>query len=107
MESILVLRILIPIDGGPFARRTIALHDDETTAATHTVLKFFRDKNWNFELVTRTGIAGDEIAKLARSNRFDLVVRGTHGHGAFMSLVLGSTAQRVHARCKTPVLLIR
>jgi len=37
----------------------------------------------------------------------DVLVMGSHGHGAFKSLVLGSVAMRVAARCDTPLLLIR
>ena len=58
-------------------------------------------------LVTREGIPGDEIAAVAGSGKFDLVVMGSHGHGAIGALLMGSTAQRVLAHCSTPVLLIR
>jgi nucleotide-binding universal stress UspA family protein len=32
---------------------------------------------------------------------------GSHGHSALGALFMGSTAQRVLAKCSTPVLLIR
>jgi len=83
------------------------MHADETEAATKGVMAYFSQKGWNARLVTAIGIAGDEIAKLAESGKFDLVVMGTHGHGALASLFLGSTAQRVLHVCRTPVLLIR
>lgn len=140
------MRILMPIDGSPFTKKTVAylaahdemfgkadeytliyvqspippraaravgrelvhrFHADETEAATRAILKFFSSKGWKYRLVTRTGNAGEEIAALAASERFDLIVMGSHGHGALMSLLMGSTAQRVLATCKTPVLLIR
>jgi nucleotide-binding universal stress UspA family protein len=50
---------------------------------------------------------GDEIAAHARKNRLDMLVLGSHGHGAFTSVVLGSVATRVAARCETPLLVIR
>jgi nucleotide-binding universal stress UspA family protein len=50
---------------------------------------------------------GDEIAEYARKNRLDMLFMGSHGHGAFTSVVLGSVATRVAARCDTPLLLIR
>lgn len=83
------------------------LHADETTAACKGVLPYFKQKGWPHKVVTKVGNAGDEIAKLAASGKFDLIVMGTHGHGALASLVLGSTSQRVLANCNVPVMLIR
>lgn len=53
------------------------------------------------------GHAGEAIAKKAENEGFELVVMGSHGHGAFASVVLGSVATRVLAACAVPVLLIR
>ena len=83
------------------------LHADETQAATKGVMAYFKQKGWSARLVTREGIPGDEIAAVAGSGKFDLVVMGSHGHGAIGALLMGSTAQRVLAHCSTPVLLIR
>lgn len=55
----------------------------------------------------RATAAGDAIAAYARKRRLDVLVMGSHGHGAFKSLVLGSVAMRVAASCDTPLLLIR
>jgi nucleotide-binding universal stress UspA family protein len=49
---------------------------------------------------------GDEIAAFAVHRKLDLLVMGTHGHGALKSLLLGSVAMRVAARCTTPLLLV-
>ena len=43
----------------------------------------------------------------AKRGKFDLVVMGSHGHGLFRNLVLGSVATRVLAACTVPVLIIR
>ncbi|WP_298235651.1 universal stress protein [uncultured Azohydromonas sp.] len=48
-----------------------------------------------------------EIARLANSGRFHLVVMGSHGRGALGAAVLGSVAQKVLASTKTPVLIVR
>lgn len=53
------------------------------------------------------GNPGDAIAAHARKRRLDVLVMGSHGRGAFDSLVLGSVAMRVAARCDKPLLLIR
>lgn len=53
------------------------------------------------------GHAADVIARTAHERRSDLIVMGSHGHGALGNVVLGSVATRVLASCGTPVLLIR
>ena len=49
---------------------------------------------------------GDEIARYVVRRRLDLLVMGTHGQGALRSVLLGSVAMRVAARCSTPLLLV-
>jgi nucleotide-binding universal stress UspA family protein len=51
--------------------------------------------------------AGDAIAAEVARCGDDLLVMGSHGHGALATLLLGSVATRVAARCTTPLLLIR
>lgn len=51
--------------------------------------------------------AGDAIAAHARKRQLDVLVMGSHGQGAFRSLVLGSIAMRVAARSDKPLRLIR
>jgi nucleotide-binding universal stress UspA family protein len=52
------------------------------------------------------GAAHHEIIDYARKQGVDLIVMGTHGHGALTHLLLGSVAERVvrHALC--PVLVV-
>ena len=57
--------------------------------------------------LSQVGPAGETIAKLATEGQFDLLVMGTHGHGAFGKLVMGSVSTQVLANCTTPVLLVR
>lgn len=55
----------------------------------------------------KVGHAGESIAKLADSGRFDLLIMGSHGHGTLVNLVMGSVATQVLANSKVPVLLVR
>jgi nucleotide-binding universal stress UspA family protein len=57
--------------------------------------------------VRLVGDAGDEIAAHAKKEALDLIVLGSHGRGSFTSMVLGSVAMRVAARCRTPLLIVR
>ena len=51
--------------------------------------------------------AGDTIAADVARQQDDLLVMGSHGHGAVSTLLLGSVATRATAHCKAPVLLVR
>jgi nucleotide-binding universal stress UspA family protein len=53
------------------------------------------------------GEAAEQIAKRAERADIDLIVMGSHGHGAMMQLMFGSVTNGVLARTKKPVLLVR
>jgi nucleotide-binding universal stress UspA family protein len=55
----------------------------------------------------KVGPAGETIAAFAKEGNFDMVIMGSHGHGALARLVTGSVTTEVLARCGVPVLLIR
>jgi nucleotide-binding universal stress UspA family protein len=47
------------------------------------------------------------IVETAASERCDLIVMGSHGHGALGQLLLGSVTARVAATCAVPLLIVR
>jgi nucleotide-binding universal stress UspA family protein len=57
--------------------------------------------------MAKVGAPGELIASTAAKGGYDLLMLGSHGHGALVNLVTGSVATKVLAQCKTPVLLIR
>lgn len=59
------------------------------------------------EPITMVGSPGQAIAQLAKRGRYDLVVMGSHGHGALGGLLLGSVTTKVLAQSKVPVLIVR
>jgi len=71
------------------------------------VRAFAQQNGWTLDTRQVVGHAGDVIAELAESGKYDLVIMGSHGHGALTGAVLGSVATRVLAKCQTPVLLVR
>ena len=68
---------------------------------------FFSKHGIDAAFVGKSGVAGDVIAATARAGKFDLLIMGSHGHGAIARLVLGSVASRVLASCETPLLILR
>jgi len=57
--------------------------------------------------IALVGSPGRLIAQQATEGKFDLVVMGSHGHGALAGLVMGSTVNTVLAACKVALQIVR
>lgn len=57
--------------------------------------------------VLKVGHPGALVAQEAEEGGHDLVLMGSHGHGAFVGMLLGSTVSKVLAASKKPVLVVR
>ena len=57
--------------------------------------------------VLTKGAAADQIVRLARTRKADLVVMGTHGLTGLSRLVMGSVAMRVVSGAACPVMTVR
>ncbi len=53
------------------------------------------------------GLLGETIARYAQEGGFELILMGSHGHGALGRLVTGSVTTRVLSHCQVAVLLVR
>jgi len=85
-----------------------AYYADEGEKILHPIREFLDQRNLAATFLSKTGSSvGEVIAKTAESEGFNLILLGSHGHGALSGLVLGSVASHVLAGCKTPVLIIR
>lgn len=84
-----------------------AYYADECERILAPVAKFLARHGINAKSSWKVGHAGQEIAKLADEGGFDLLIMGSHGHGALANLVMGSVTTQVLAHCKVPVLLVR
>ena len=80
---------------------------DEAEKVLAPVTKFLLRHKIDAKSAWKTGHAGESIAEMAESGKFDLVVMGSHGHGTLVNLVMGSVATQVLAHCKVPILLVR
>ncbi|MBK6295357.1 MAG: universal stress protein [Rhodoferax sp.] len=82
-------------------------YTEESEKIIGPVTKFLLRHGIDAKSEWKVGHAGQMIAKFAESGKFDLLVMGSHGHGAVMNLVMGSVATQVLAHCRVPVLMVR
>ena len=81
-------------------------HAEEGEKVLSPVVKFMARQGVQLKTMTKVGPAGETIAKVAESGKYDLIVMGTHGHGSLGKLVMGSVSTQVLANCQVPVLLV-
>jgi nucleotide-binding universal stress UspA family protein len=82
-------------------------HREVTKKVLRPVTKFLLRHGIDAKTVAKVGHAGETISNAADSGKFDMVVMGSHGHGLWANLIMGSVATQVLANCKVPVLLVR
>ena len=82
-------------------------HREESEKILAPVTKFLLRHGIDAKSAWKSGAVGATIARYAANGKFDLVVMGSHGHGALMNMVMGSVATQVLAQCEVPVLLMR
>ncbi len=82
-------------------------YKDEAEKVIAPVSKFLVRHGIDAKSAWKVGPAGETIAKFADAGKFDLLIMGSHGHGALVNLVMGSVATQVLAHSKIPVLLVR
>lgn len=80
---------------------------DETEKVMTPVAEFLKRHGINARSDWKVGPIGETIAKYGDEGKFDLLIMGSHGHGALGNLVMGSVATQVLAHSKVPVLLVR
>jgi nucleotide-binding universal stress UspA family protein len=107
--SVLAVVLPLPHRAAAFATEDIVqnYYFDDAEQVLRPVRAYLEDRAIDAKCDYVIGHPGKCIAQAAEEGGHDLVVMGSHGHGAAASLVLGSVAAKVLALCKTPVLLIR
>jgi nucleotide-binding universal stress UspA family protein len=89
------------------AEATRTYHAEEAERILAPAFKFLARHGINPSSSWKLGHPGEAISKFADSGQFDMVVMGSHGHGALGNLVMGSVATQVLAQCTVPLLLVR
>lgn len=80
---------------------------EEAEAALTPSEKLLRKHEIPFRAEYRVGDIANEIQDYVKKNKIDMIVMGSHGHGALQNLVMGSTATKVLAVTKVPVMIVR
>ena len=80
---------------------------EEGDKAIAVATRVLDDASVPYRSALRVGDVLDEIAKYVKKARIDLIVMGSHGHGAIAGLALGSVTAKVIAALRTPVLIVR
>lgn len=86
---------------------TQSYYEDDAEVALRPVRKALAGLGKEASYSWVIGHPADAIVRKAEEDKADLIVMGSHGHGALANVVLGSVATRVLASCKVPVLVIR
>ena len=73
---------------------------DEGDKVMNPVCKFLERHGVTPKRILKVGAVGE-------TGKFDLLVMGSHGHGALATLVMGSVTTQVLAHSKVPVLIVR
>lgn len=82
-------------------------HSDEAKKVLQPTLASFTTEGLKADTAWKTGQIGDTIASFAEQGGYEMIIMGSHGHGALSRLVMGSVSSQVLAQCGVPVLLIR
>jgi nucleotide-binding universal stress UspA family protein len=82
-------------------------HEEEARKVLGPIERFLNRHDVPFTMVWSVGAPGEEIVRVARKRKADMIVMGTHGHGVLGRALLGSVAQRVITDSEVPVLLVK
>ena len=87
-------------------RDNVAIH--EVLHAFSENVKAGQDQDFvTDEIIVEKGNPVERILTVADDRNCDLIVVGSHGHGALEEALIGSTAKKVIRRSKKPVLVVR
>lgn len=82
-------------------------YDEESKAALAPAEELLRKHGVPFKGGYLIGDIAQQIDGYAKKYGIDMIVMGSHGHGSFKNLIMGSVATKVLASTTVPVLLVR
>ena len=89
-------------------KRAVAKYErEESEAALAVAERVLDEASIPYRSSWVIGDIARQVGAYVKKNRIDLLVMGSHGHGAFKSLALGDTAPKLIASTKVPILIVR
>lgn len=82
-------------------------YKEEARAALAPAERLLRKHAIPFKGGFAIGDVAEQIQAYVKKYKIDMIVMGSHGHGALKNLVMGSVATKVLATTTVPVLLVR
>lgn len=82
-------------------------YESEAMEALAPAEQVLRAHNIPFKSTFKVGDIAEEVLSYVTENGIDLIVMGSHGHGAIANLVTGSITTKVLAITTVPVLIVR
>jgi nucleotide-binding universal stress UspA family protein len=96
----------LQLPGGRFRTRVDQERDRLESAATELVLRG-RERHVPTSFIIWEGDPAESIIDVARSERADVIVVGSHGRGTLARALIGSVSDQVVRRASCPVLVVR
>jgi nucleotide-binding universal stress UspA family protein len=90
--------------GGVIDDEVLKIYKDEAEGIVNGLAK--KNPYGKITTLTGDGIPQDDILKLARSHKADLIIMGTHGRTGLRHLFMGSVAEYVVRHSKIPVMVV-
>lgn len=84
--------------------------DRETQIDTENVMKYevaLKEAGFNTRSRIGFGNPANELVKIVREEKFDLVVMGSHGHRGIKDMIFGSASGKVRHKIKVPLLIVK
>jgi nucleotide-binding universal stress UspA family protein len=94
------------LDQADLAARVHLQAETEAAAKLSALQKQLRDDGVTAHVVHHVGQPGPGILEQAERLDADYVVMGSHGHGAFYDLIVGSTTTRVLKQARCAVVIV-
>ncbi|MDB5821851.1 MAG: putative Universal stress protein UspA [Herminiimonas sp.] len=84
-----------------------AYYQEESEAELAPAQALLKSHDVPFKSAWLVGDVCEQINAYAAEHQIDLIVMGSHGHGALKNLLLGSVATKILAGSSLPVLVVR
>ena len=110
-DELVVLNVQPPLP--PRARSALGAevvkgyHQDEANKVIGPIEKFLKRHKTPSRVLWVVGAPAEEILRVAKREKAQQIVMGTHGRGVLGRALMGSVAQSVVAGCTVPVLLVK